>query len=341
MTKKRVLVVAGVSVALLAAAMCAALTIGTVPIPFRAVWEILGSSWGVAGEGAWPESYTIILMDLRLPRVCAGVVVGAALACAGLMLQTILRNPLGDPYLLGVSSGAGFGAALAIGLGWPGTVAGVPVIPLTAFAAALLTMLGVIGLVRTGGRLPVSTLVLAGVVLSALLSSFTVLIATLAEARFGEIFFWLMGHVEVGDGRVLVILAIAVGGSILAASLWSRQLNALSVGEATAASLGVRVEAVKLGLIVLSSLMTAAAVSVAGLIGFVGLVVPHAARFIVGSDHRALCPAVACGGGMLLVLADACARRVVAPSELPVGIITALVGAPFFLILLKRQRALR
>lgn len=322
--------------------MAVAVSVGAVSMPWRAIGELMWSRapWIGRPEWAahWPAEYSTILFQLRLPRVAMGAVTGAGLALAGALFQTLLRNPLGDPYLLGVSSGAGFGATLAIAFGATTTAWGFSAISVSALLSACGAMGLVYLLARAGGRLPVSTLILSGVVVSSVLSAATLVVATLSESRFAEMMMWLMGRVEVADPRVLYV----AGGMVAVAGISSwglaNALNAMRFGEETAGHLGVRVERMKLVVLGLASAVTAVAVSATGLIGFVGLMVPHAVRGLVGSDHRLVIPASLCGGAILLVLADALARTLVAPVELPVGVVTALVGGPFFLFLLRRER---
>ena len=278
-----------------------------------------------------------VVLDVRLPRAVMGGCVGALLALAGVLLQGFLRNPLAEPYLLGVSSGAGLAVTIALLAGVPAFIYGIYTVPLFAFAGALVALVAVYLLAQFRGRLMVTTLVLAGVVVSSFLSALIMLLASTSTERFFEVFAWLMGHLQpVNSGAVSWISIWTLLGL---AAVWAqaRDLNALMLGEEEAVSLGVRVEPFKRALFLLASLLTGAAVAVSGLIGFVGLVAPHAARLMVGSDHRRLIPASALTGAVLLLLSDTLARLVVAPAELPVGVVTALVGGPFFLVLLLRH----
>jgi iron complex transport system permease protein len=275
------------------------------------------------------------LLELRLFRVAAGLLVGAGLACSGAVLQALLRNPLADPYVLGVSGGGAFGAALAIFFGW--SVAHVLALPAAAFVAALATLLLVYRLATRHGVVSVYGLILSGVVVSAMLSSFLMLLVTFAGDRMPPIVFWMLGNLQVTD----VTLLLTCGGCVLAAFLtvWllSRELNALALGHDMAHHLGVRTELAVALALGAATLAAASAVALCGLIGFVGLIVPHAVRHLVGADHRRLLPAAAVAGGVFLVVCDTFARLVAAPAELPVGVITALTGGPFFLVLLRRR----
>lgn len=279
-----------------------------------------------------------IIWEFRLPRALLGLVVGAALAVAGAVLQAVVRNPLADPFVFGVSSGASVAAVAALTLA-TGTLATVSV-PTAAFAGALITTLTVFLLAQQRGRVTPHRLILAGVAVSYLLSSVTsylVLRASGPGQGVAEVLSWLSGSLAAAEwsdlGLPALVLVLATAGLVLLA----RILNAFLIGDETAASLGVDVGRVRLGLFVITSLLVGVVVAVSGAIGFVGLVVPHAVRMIVGSDHRWVLPASALAGGLLLVVVDIIARLILAPSELPVGLLTATVGAPFFLWLLRRS----
>ena len=319
-------------VAALMGAFAAELLTGSAGIPVReAVLCLLGRG----GEAT--EIARQVVLQVRLPRALTGACLGALLALSGVLLQGFLRNPLAEPYLLGVSSGAGLAVTAAMMLGVPAFIWGIYSNMLFAFAGALLALVAVYLMAKFRGRLMVTTLILAGVVVSAVLSSLIMLLASFSTSRFFEIFSWLMGHLQpVSDAAVVWVLVWTFVG-LLASWAQSRDLNALMLGEEEAVSLGVRVEPFKRTMFLLSSLMTGAAVSVSGLIGFVGLVAPHAARLLVGSDHRRLIPASALAGASLLMVADAAARLLISPAELPVGVVTALIGGPFFLFLLLRH----
>jgi iron complex transport system permease protein len=278
----------------------------------------------------------VILWDVRLPRVVLAALVGAALSVAGAALQGVVGNPLADPYTVGVSSGAavGAGAAILLGIGglWGGLALGA-----CAFAAALATMALVFALARVGGRLHTASFLLAGIVVGSFLWAVMTLLLSLARTEQGAILSWLMGRFTDADWPKVGLLApfVLLGtGAYVAAG---RGLDAFAFGEDVARSVGVEVERFKAGTLALAALLTAAAVSVSGIVGFVGLVVPHCARALVGPPHRALLPTSALLGAALPALADLLARTVRPGEEIPVGVVTALVGAPFFALLLRRQ----
>jgi iron complex transport system permease protein len=277
------------------------------------------------------------ILQLRLARTAMAMIAGAGLSVSGVIFQALLHNPLAEPYVLGVSSGAGVGAAAAIVLGLAG--AGVWTVPCTAFLGASGTVLLVYALARTStGAIPVPTLLLAGVVVSSVLgSALMFLVSAAATERLHGVVWWLLGDLQVFDGKLLRIVSLAVTGGLLFSGLFARDLNLLALGEEPAAHLGLDVERSKKLFVIVASLMTAATVSACGLIGFVGLIVPHAVRAVIGSDHRRLVPACALAGAAFLVLADSAARTILAPAEVPIGAVTALLGGPFFLVLLKRR----
>jgi len=282
------------------------------------------------------------LVHMRVARILLAAVVGASLAVSGTVFQAVLRNPLADPYVLGVSAGGGLGAAAVHLLGsW---IAGPALygqwsLPIAAFVGSLLTMLFVYNLARVGNRVPVHTLLLAGVVVGAVFGSMLMFLVSFMPARqLHSLMGWLLGNLA-QDNRLLVELVIAtsvlgIGFTVLLA----RDLNVMVLGEEAAAHLGVDVERAKRTFFVLASLMTGATVAACGLIGFVGLIVPHVVRMMIGPDHRYLVPTAALFGGAFLIVADFIARSVMPPQEVPIGVITAFVGGPFFLYLLRSRR---
>jgi iron complex transport system permease protein len=276
-----------------------------------------------------------ILVHIRIPRVVLAAIVGSALAVAGVTLQALLRNPLADPYILGISSGAGLGAMLAVISGFTWTLWGRSPIAISAFIGALGTVWLVWAIGRITGRFHVTGLLLAGVVVNAFFSAIILFLISIARSQqLQETMFWLMGNVAEEDFLVLWIGAGCVGAGVVSLYLLGPQLNAISFHPADARSMGIHVERVQLLAFAISAFVTAAAVSLSGLIGFVGLVVPHAVRLVLGPDHRQLLPISSLCGAIFLVIADTVARVVVAPAQLPVGVITAIIGGPFFLILL-------
>jgi len=281
-----------------------------------------------------------ILLEVRLPRVIFAGVLGGALAVAGVVFQALLRNPLADPYVLGVSGGASIGGVLAIllGLGAAGGWLGNIAVPVCAFAGALAALILIQYMATVDGRLTVYTVLLTGVIFNAFAAALIFFIQSIASLeRLHDIVFYLMGRIPTPDTRTLVLLTCTIVIATLFLWFMGRQFNALSLGEETATQLGVPVESVKRRTFILGSRLTGLSVAVAGLIGFVGLVVPHMLRLLFGPDHRLLIPAAFLGGGAFLVIADLFARLVLAPNELPVGVITALIGGPFFIYLLRSR----
>ena len=284
-----------------------------------------------------------IVREVRLPRVVLAAVVGAALALAGAAFQGLLRNPLADPFILGTSSGAALAAtlfiALGASLGASSVGLGAMLLPLVSFVGSLLALTAVYALARTGGRVPVETLLLSGVIVNAFLFAVVLLVLALARLEAVEILLWLMGSLSLAVAPRLIVVVSAIT-AVAGVAIWTmaRDLDAMSLGEDQASLLGVTTERLKRRLFFLVSLVVGAAVSVSGIIGFVGLIVPHLARMTVGAAHRLLLPASALIGAIFLVVADAFARTALAPRELPVGVVTALAGAPFFIALLRRRK---
>lgn len=319
---RRVLLV-GLAVVAIAAL---GLALGAVPIPLGDVWRALLS----------PDApQAVIVRDLRLPRVLLGFLIGGTLAVSGASLQALLRNPLADPYLLGLSGGAGLGAVLAIALG--GALAWA--VPLSAFVGALGAVALVYALGRTGsGRLEPRVLLLAGVVTSGFATAIMSALMVLSDAvELRNAFLWLLGGLGRASWETLGLFVLWTPIPLVVLFVSARSLDLLALGEETASYLGAEVERVKRRVVVSTALLTAAAVASAGMIGFVGLVVPHAVRRVMGPLHGRLLPLAFAVGGALLVGADTIARVVVRPIELPVGVVTALIGVPVFTILLRRE----
>ena len=319
-----------VLVALLPVSLALGILVGAVPIP---PGDVLGALFGTAD----PSTATII-RDLRLPRVLAAALVGGALAVAGTLLQGLFRNPLADPYVTGTSAGAALGAVGVIALG--GDLAAT-IVPIAAFVGALVSALAVWQLARLGGRTTVLTVLLAGIILTSFAGALVTLLLFASDRlalRLRAVLDILSGGVAVRATSELVVAAIVVACGVGLAVLLGRRIDAFVFGEETAATLGVDPERTTIAVIGAAALLTGAAVALAGLVGFVGLVIPHALRPIVGATHRTLALASFLAGASVLVLADLGARSVFAPAELPVGVLTGLLGAPFFLLLLVRAR---
>ncbi len=324
---------------LLVLALFAGTLYGSTTIPAQDTFHIILYKLGLySGHHAWTASEEAIVWDLRLPRVIAAALVGGSLGVAGALFQAVLRNPLADPYVIGTSAGAQLGVTIALVFSLSYAAAGFGPIQLFAFAGALITVLFVYGLARTAGRTPIVTLLLAGFVVSSFLISGATFLM-MATGRTDQVMSWTMGSLDVS-----VLSQVAVTGPVIlicsgiAVLLW-RQLDVMLLGEEAARHLGVRIEMLKLAAIMLGALLTSLAVTLAGIIPFVGLVVPHAVRLIYGPGHRTLIPAAFISGAIFVVLADLLARVVIAPTPVPLGIVTAVIGAPFFLHLLRRSRA--
>jgi iron complex transport system permease protein len=310
---------------------------------------VLGLSFGAGSvspadllQGAG-ELERAILLEVRLPRVIVAGLLGGALSIAGVVFQALLRNPLADPYVLGVAGGASIGGVLALVLGFgagASWIAGLAV-PAFAFAGALGALLLIQWIATVNGRLTVYTIILTGAIFNAFAAAVIYFIQSIASLnQLHDIVFYLMGRVPSLSASALAGLGLVIALGALCLYLMSRDYNALSLGEDAAMSLGVDVERTKRYTFVVGSLLTGLCVAVAGLIGFVGLVIPHMLRLIVGPDHRVLLPAAFLGGAGFLILADLLARVILAPNEMPVGVLTALVGGPFFLYLLRTRARL-
>lgn len=321
--RRLLLVILGLGL-LLAVAVAVAVSFGAAEVP---LWQrlLLG--------GFWSETQQAILFALRLPRVLTAAALGGLLGVAGVAFQALLRNPLADPYVLGVSGGASLGGVVALLAGFAGLG-----VPLAAFVGALASLVAIERIATSDGRLTVFTLLLTGAIFNSFSAALIYFLQSVASREeLSAIVFYLMGRVP-SSGLVALVTLWAAGFAITVALFASaRDFNALTAGEEGAQQLGVDVERLKRRTFVLGSLATALAVASAGLIGFVGLVVPHLLRRLIGPDHRLLLPAAFLGGATFLVLADLAARTLAAPTELPVGVVTALLGGPFFLLLLRRR----
>jgi iron complex transport system permease protein len=329
--------------AALPAALVMATALGSVPIPPLHTLAIVLNQTGVFHfPRNWPAADEIIILQLRMPRAIGAALVGAALATAGVLFQALLRNPLADPLLLGTSSGAALGATIAFMLPSSLTLLGVGLVPFFGFGGALVAVSIVYWLATSRGHTPVVTLLLAGVAVSALLSAAQTLLAALSPEiarRIVSLYFWLAGGITVYRWEEALPVAILVAIGLAGAFYLAPTLDAFAVGESMAAHLGVPVDRRKVLIVAVAALLVAAAVSISGLVGFVGLVAPHVCRLLLGPRHRLLLPAAALVGASFVVVADVLARTLVAPEELPLGVLTALVGGPFFLLLLRRAGA--
>ena len=284
------------------------------------------------------DAYETIILEVRLPRILLAIIIGSSLAGAGATLQSLFRNPLADPYIMGISSGAALGATIAISFRLPSFIPGLNSVPVAAFLASIITMAVVYSLAGVSGRASMDAFLLSGVVVSSFLWAVMSLIMMVSGDSLREIMMWLMGSLS-NKGYVHVKMAAPYwifGIAVLI--IMARDLNLICLGDDEARYLGVDPGQSKRIAVIASSVVTAASVSVGGVIGFVGLIVPHTMRMVLGPDHRLLLPASTIAGGIFLVTADTCARTLIAPAEIPVGVITALVGAPFFLCILRRRK---
>lgn len=322
--------------------MVAASTLGAAKFPFVESLRILASKIPLLNMLVDKEKINaineIIVINIRMPRIIMAILIGAGLSIVGASFQGMFRNPMADPYVLGISSGAALAATISIILGAGRGVLGIGTTALSAFVGALLTVLLVYGIARIGSRTPPTTLILAGVAVSYLMSSIISLLMVFNRNQLEKIIFWTMGGLSAASWKQIAILAPIVIPGIAAIISFSRELNVMSTGEESAGGLGVDVELVKKLLLATSSIVVGACVAVSGVIGFVGLVVPHAVRLVAGSDHRVTMPFSALVGGIFLLISDTLARTLVSPSEIPVGAITALFGAPYFIFLLVRSK---
>ncbi|ENO91867.1 transport system permease [Thauera sp. 28] len=321
--RRRLIAVLGVLLLGAAGAIVLSLRAGELQLDLAAVWSALVDDAGGVSAA--------IILELRLPRAVAAFVSGGLLATAGALMQVLLRNPLADPYILGISGGAAVGALGAITLG-----AAAFWIDAMAFAGALTAMLVVFGLAHGDGSWTQTRLLLTGVIVAAGCgAAVSMLLALASDTRVMPMLFWMMGDASAAarpwPAGVVLVLAL------LAVMPFARDLNVLARGELTARALGVRVQRLRIVLYVLASLLTATAVTLVGSVGFVGLIVPHLVRLVLGNDQRVLIPAAALVGGTLLTLADTAARTLLAPQQLPVGVLTAMIGVPVFLFLLSRS----
>jgi iron complex transport system permease protein len=318
---------------LLFLAVILSIAIGAVFIPLADIWRVF--------TGQAPQTVTqaaTIILELRLPRTALVLMTGAALGGSGAAYQGLFRNPLADPYLIGVASGAGLGAVLAMNVHWPYSFWGLMAVPLAAFTGALATVFIVYALARIGKTVPTTNLILAGVAFSSFASAVTSFLMLRSTGELRRAISWLLGgSTQAGWGPVLTVLPyLIIGLGILLLS--GHALNVLQFGDDQAQQLGLHTTRIRTLILLAASLVTAAAVSFSGIIGFIGLIVPHVMRLWFGADYRRLLPLSLIGGAAMLLLSDVLARVIIAPQELPVGIVTALFGAPFFLWVLRRAK---
>ena len=337
-TFKKVLTISILLSLLLILVILTSITMGSVKVPpFRSIRILLESILGLKGGGS--DTERTIILSLRLPRAILAGFVGAGLSISGATFQALLRNPLADPYILGVSSGAAVGAIIALLLGLSTFSLG---LPLASFLGALLTILGVFYFGRQEGKIHPNTLLLAGVIIGSFLSALIMFFISVSQKEeLHTIIFWLMGDFSFANPRAILIIFPYILLGVFLLYRRSRQLNIILSGEEHAIQLGVDVEKLKLVSYISASLITAASVSVCGLIGFVGLIIPHSVRLIFGPDHRLLIPSAALVGASFLIASDTFARTILSPTELPVGVITAAFGGPFFIYLLRTRKVIK
>ena len=339
--KKKLFLWGGAGAALLLLSATVSLSLGSASIPIAHVWGILLKQIPFAGEyvpNVWAESSEQIVLKVRLPRILLGILIGAALSAAGAGFQGVLRNPLADPYTLGVASGSSVGAAFLILFGLQYSLFGMWTVPAFAFATGAATLWVVIRLAGVQGKFRTETVILSGVVVSAFLGSIVSLMVALSDQVVNEILFWLMGSLALRGWPYVAVMLPYLAAGAAALVVFGRALNLLALGERHAAHLGVHVERTKLIVLLISTLLTAAAVSVSGVVGFVGLITPHLIRMMVGPDYRFILPLSLLYGGIYMLWADTLARMALSPTEIPLGVVTAFLGAPFFAWLLVRQK---
>ncbi|MDH8679151.1 iron ABC transporter permease [Fusibacter bizertensis] len=312
-----------------------AVTQGSVKIPVSQVVKIIIHS---KDADQIKPSYIFIVNQVRLPRIILSILVGGVLSIIGTVFQAVFKNPMADPYVMGVSSGAAFGATMGIIFGFGISIAGLGMVSIMAFVGAFSTMLLVYQLSKVGGRVSTTGILLAGIVVNAILSSVISFVMLLNHNDIDKIVTWTMGSFNASswDHVKLFLIPMFVGVAYMLSL--SRELNTLAISENDAKNIGVNVELIKKGTLVVASMLAALSVSVSGIIGFVGLIVPHLFRMIFGSDHRILLPVSFIGGGLFMVICDTMARSLLGNMEIPVGIITSIIGGPFFLMLLQRHK---
>lgn len=319
--------------------------VGVADISVVDAWKILAHKIPVIGEyislDGIKENKINIILKLRLPRIMLAGLVGVSLSACGAAFQGMFKNPMADPYVLGVSSGAAFGATLSIVFNLSNNFLGLSAVTLMAFAGSLLTLILVYSIAKVGNRVPIVTLLLSGISVSYLLSSVISLMMLFNRTQVEKIVFWLMGSLSAANlTQVKLLLPFALLGTVII-FVFARDLNIMLTGEETAKALGIEVEKVKKILLLVTSLMVGATVSVSGIIGFVGLIVPHTVRLLLGPDNRVLIPFSAIAGAVFLIISDTVARTAIPPTEIPVGAITSVFGAPYFIYLLAKSKKVK
>jgi len=330
-TARKALIVSSTLLLLTICASVASVVIGAVAIPFSSVLSFLAG-------GSIADEHRTILLSIRLPRVLLAIIAGGGLSVAGAVFQALLRNPLAEPYILGVSSGGTAGAVLALGLGVGLSFVTVPV---ASFTGSLAVMILVYTIATRYGRVDPTTLLLAGVMVGAFFQAIILLLVALFHQEVRNAFLWLMGNLSMVGYSSLTIVGPGVVLASLSLYMLSRSYNVIATGDEAAEQLGIHVERVKRVSYILASLITGFIVSVSGVIGFVGLIIPHICRMVFGHDHRILLPASFFLGATFLVLVDLLSRTVISPAEIPVGAVTAVLGAPVFIWLLRKKSAVR
>jgi iron complex transport system permease protein len=339
--KKKLLLWGGAGMLLLLLSIVISLSMGSARLPISHVWLILLHHIPFVGDWVqvqWPESSEQIIVKVRFPRIMLGILVGGCLSLAGAGFQGVLRNPLADPYTLGVASGSSVGAAFLILFGLQFALFGQWTIPIVAFTTGLISLWVVFRLANFNGKFQMETIILSGVVISAFLGAIVSFMVSMSTRVVNEILFWLMGSLALrGWSHSVVVLPYLIVGLIVLTA-YARSLNLFALGERQASHLGVSVERTKRWVLVVSTLLTAAAVSVSGVVGFVGLITPHLVRLIVGPDYRLIVPLSMIAGGIYVLWADTIARMALSPTEIPLGVVTAFLGAPFFGYLLNKHK---
>ncbi|MCT8978161.1 iron chelate uptake ABC transporter family permease subunit [Clostridium sp. CX1] len=317
-------------------------TLGTANISFLESLQIILHNIpfisNLISVDSFSSTHTVIILNIRLPRIILSGIVGMGLSIVGAAFQAMFKNPMADPYVLGVSSGSALGAALAIVTGMDNSFSGLGITTLLAFAGAIITTIIVYSIAKVGNKVPINTLLLSGISVSFLLSSLISLLMVFNRESIEKIIFWTMGSVSTASWNQVIMLSIFVIIGLLIFMIFSRDLNIMLTGDETAKSLGIEVENLKKITLIISSLVVAACVSVSGVIGFVGLIIPHIIRILLGPDHRILIPFSAVGGALFMILSDTLARTLASPAEIPVGAITSVIGAPYFIYLLIKNK---